>query len=215
MLELAEEGRLSDPAELTRQVQRMLADSKSAALTENFAGQWLQLRNLSTTIRPGDPFSLAFGETLRQALQRETELFFDYVVRENRSAIDLLTADFTFLNERVAEHYGIPNVQGSHFRKVTLLADSPRRGLLGHGSILTLTSHAIRTSPVLRGKWVLNNVLGTPPPEPPPNVPALEDRKTQAKVATMRDRMSAHRANPSCAACQPTDRPGRIRAREL
>jgi hypothetical protein len=201
LLELAEEGRLSDPAELTRQVQRMLADSKSGALTENFAGQWLQLRNLSTTIRPGDPFSLAFGETLRQALQRETELFFDYIVRENRSAIDLLTADFTFLNERVAEHYGIPNVQGTHFRKVTLPADSPRRGLLGHGSILTLTSHAIRTSPVLRGKWVLNNVLGTPPPEPPPNVPALEDRKTQAKVATMRDRMSAHRANPSCAAC--------------
>ena len=112
-----------------------------------------------------------------------------------------MTADYTFLNQRVAEHYGIPNVLGSHFRRVELPPESPRRGLLGHGSILTLTSHAIRTSPVLRGKWVLNNVLGTPPPEPPPNVPALVDRKTQAKVATMRDRMAAHRSNPTCAAC--------------
>ena len=201
LLVAAESGTLSDPAELTRQVERMLADPRSKAVTENFAGQWLQLRNLATTVRPGDPFSLAFGEALRQGLQRETELFFDSVVRDNRSAVELLTANYTFLNERVAEHYGIPNVQGNHFRRVILPPDSPRRGLLGHGSILTLTSHAIRTSPVLRGKWVLDNVLGTPPPEPPPNVPALVDQKTQAKVATMRDRMSAHRTNPSCSAC--------------
>ena len=122
-------------------------------------------------------------------------------MRENGAALDLLTADYTFLNERVAAHYGVPNVQGSHFRRVSMLAGSPRRGLLGHGSILTLTSHAIRTSPVLRGKWILNNILGTPPPDPPPNVPALVDRKTQAKTATLRERMQAHRDNPACAAC--------------
>ena len=136
LLVAAESGTLSDPAELTRQVERMLADPRSKAVTENFAGQWLQLRNLATTVRPGDPFSLAFGEALRQGLQRETELFFDSVVRDNRSAVELLTANYTFLNERVAGHYGIPNVQGNHFRRVTLPPDSPRRGLLGHGSIL-------------------------------------------------------------------------------
>ena len=201
LLEVAERGTLQDPVELERQVRRMLTDRRSEALTTNFAGQWLQLRNLETTVRPGDPYSLAFDESLRQGFLRETELFCDSIMRENRSLIEMLTADYTFLNARVARHYGIPNVQGSHFRRVTLPEDSPRRGLLGHGSILTLTSHAIRTSPVLRGKWILNNVLGTPPPDPPPNVPALEDRKTQAKVATMRDRMSQHRANPVCAAC--------------
>ena len=149
------------------------------------------------TVRPGDPYSLTFDETLRQAMWRETELFFESILRENRSVIELLTADYTFLNERLALHYGIPDVQGSHFRRVTLPADSPRRGILGHGSILTMTSHAIRTSPVFRGKWVLKNILGTPPPEPPPNVPALVDRKTQAKVQTMRERMAQHRANPA------------------
>ena len=201
LLRVAEAGRLSQD-ELERQVQRMLADPRSVSLTENFAGQWLQLRNLADpSVRPGDPYSLAFDESLRRGLIRETELFFDSVVRENRSVLDLLTADYTYLNERVATHYGIPNVQGSHFRRVTLPADSPRRGILGHGSILTLTSHAIRTSPVLRGKWILNNVLGSPPPDPPPNVPALADRKTQAKTTTMRERMSAHRDNPACAAC--------------
>ena len=202
LLAAADAGRLGDPAELERQVRRMVADLRSSALTENFAGQWLQLRNLADpSVRPGDPYSLAFDESLRQGLIRETELFFDSILRGNRSVLDLLTADYTWLNERVAAHYGIPNVQGSHFRRVNLPPDSPRRGILGHGSILTLTSHAIRTSPVLRGKWILNNVLGTPPPDPLPNVPALVDRKTQARTATMRQRMSAHRDNPACAAC--------------
>jgi len=122
-------------------------------------------------------------------------------VRENRSTLDLLTADYTYLNERVALHYGIPNVQGSHFRRVSLPADSPRRGILGHGSVLTLTSHAVRTSPVIRGKWLLSAILGTPPPDPPPNVPALGDERTQAKVETMRQRMAQHRANPVCSSC--------------
>ena len=202
LLRSAEAGRLSDPTELERQVWRMLADPRADALTRNFAGQWLQLRNLAdTAVRPGDPYSLAFDESLRRGMISETELFFDSIVRENGAALDLLTADYTFLNERVATHYGLPNVQGSHFRRVALPVQSPRRGLLGHGSILTLTSHAIRTSPVLRGKWILNNILGTPPPDPPPNVPALVDRKTQAKTATLRERMQAHRDNPACAAC--------------
>ena len=132
---------------------------------------------------------------------RETELFIDSIVRENRSLVELLTANYTFLNERVARHYEIPGIKGSHFRRVTQAADSPRRGLLGHGSVLTVTSHAIRTSPVKRGKWILENVLGTPPPDPPPDVPALDDKKTSAKVASLRERMSAHRANPVCASC--------------
>ena len=202
LLTVAEDGRLSEPAELERQVRRMIADPKSQALTENFAGQWLQFRNLADpSVRPGDPYSLAFDENLRQSFIRETELFFDSVVREDRSVLDLLDADYTYLNERLATHYGIPNVVDSHFRRVALPPDSPRGGILGHGSLLTLTSHALRTSPVLRGKWILNNVLGTPPPDPPPNVPALADRKTQAKTATMRERMRAHRDNPACAAC--------------
>ena len=201
LLQLAERGTLSSPAVLEQQVRRMVADPRSEAVTRNFAGQWLQLRNLEQAVRPGDPYALEFDETLRRAMLRETELFFDSVVREDRSVFDLLTADYTFLNERLADHYDMPNIQGGHFRRVLLPADSPRGGLLGHGSILTLTSHAIRTSPVLRGKWILNNILGTPPPDPPPNIPALNDKKTQAKVATMRERMSAHRANPACAAC--------------
>ena len=201
LLALAERGALSQPIELERQVRRMLADPRSSALTTNFVGQWLQLRNLATVVRPGEPYAVAFDETLRQAMITETELFFDSVVREDRSVLELLTADYTYLNARLAGHYDIPNVQGSHFRRVSLPADSPRGGLLGQGSILTLTSHAIRTSPVLRGKWILDNILGTPPPDPPPNVPALDDSKTQAKVATMRERMSAHRDNPVCAAC--------------
>ena len=201
LLDLAEQGRLSDPAVLERQVRRLLVDPRSEALTKNFSGQWLQLRNLEAVVRPGDPYSLAFDEALRQGMLRETELFIDSIVRENRSLVELLTANYTFLNERVARHYEIPGIKGSHFRRVTLAADSPRRGLLGHGSVLTVTSHAIRTSPVKRGKWILENVLGTPPPDPPPNIPALDDRKTSAKVASLRERMSAHRANPVCASC--------------
>ena len=201
LLALAEQGRLGDPAELERQVRRMVADPRSAALTENFAGQWLQLRNLETVVRPGDPYARTFDESLRQGLLRETQLFIDSILRDDRSLLDVLTADYTFLNERVARHYGLLGVQGSHFRRVQYPEDSPRLGLLGHGSVLTLTSHAIRTSPVNRGKWILDNILGTPPPDPPANVPALDDRKTQAKVATLRERMSAHRANPACASC--------------
>ena len=201
LLDAAEQGRLGDPAELERQVRRMVADPRSATLTTNFAAQWLQLRNLETTIRPGDPFSVAFDESLRQSMLRETELFVDRIVRDDRGMVELLTADYTFLNERLAEHYGIPGVTGSHFRRVDLPADGNRRGILGHGSILTLTSHAIRTSPVLRGKWILDNLLGTPPPDPPPNIPALNDQRTQARRPTLRERMEAHRNNPACSAC--------------
>ena len=207
LLDLAERGVRSQPAELDRQVRRMIADPRSKELTTNFTGQWLQLRNLATVVRPGAPYSVAFDETLRQAMITETELFFDHVVREDRGVLELLTADYTYLNGRLAGHYGIPNVQGSHFRLVTYPASSPRGGLLGQGSILTLTSHAIRTSPVLRGKWILNNILGTPPPDPPPNVPALDDRQTQLRVGTMRERMSAHRDNPACAACHAMSDP--------
>ena len=201
LLAAAEQGRLRDPAELERQVRRMIADPRSATLTTNFAAQWLQLRNLETTVRPGDPFSVAFDESLRQSMLRETELFVDSMVRDDRSMVELLTADYTFLNERLADHYGLPGVTGSHFRRVDLPAASPRRGILGHGSILTLTSHAIRTSPVLRGKWILDNLLGTPPPDPPANVPALNDQRTQAKRPTVRERLEAHRDNPACSAC--------------
>ncbi len=200
LLDAAAHGTLRTPAGLEAQVRRMLADPRAETLAENFGGQWLLVRNLPTS-RPGETYALAFDETLRRSMQRETELLLDSVVRENRSVLELLTADYTFLNERLARHYGIPNVQGSHFRRVALPADSPRRGLLGHGSILTVTSPAIRTSPVIRGKWILNNILGAPPPDPPPDVPALSDRRTQAKVQTMRERMAQHRANPGCASC--------------
>ena len=201
LLAVADEGRLTEPEELDRQVARMLADPRSVALTENFAGQWLHLRNLETVVRPGDPYSLVFDESLSQAMLRETQLFIDSIIREDRSLIELLTADYTYLNERLARHYDLTQVRGSQFRRVTLPAESPRRGLLGHGSVLTITSHAIRTSPVNRGKWILDNVLGTPPPDPPPNIPALDDKRTQQKVATLRERMSQHRANPVCASC--------------
>ena len=201
LLAAAEAGRLRDPGELERQVRRMVADPRSETLTTNFAAQWLQLRNLETTVRPGDPFSVAFDESLRQSMLRETRLFVDSIVRDDRSVVELLTAGYTFLDERLAEHYGIAGVAGSRFRRVDLPADSPRRGILGHGSVLTLTSHAIRTSPVLRGKWILDNLLGTPPPDPPPNIPALNDQRTQARRPTVRARLEAHRANPACSAC--------------
>jgi hypothetical protein len=200
LLTAAEQGKLKDPLALEQQVRRMLTDPRSESLTRNFAGQWLQLRNLDF-VRPGDPFSLAFDDSLRDALRRETEMFFDSIVRDKRPVLDLITANYTFLNERLALHYGIPNVLGSEFRRVQLADDSPRRGVLGQGSILTLTSHPNRTSPVLRGKWILKNILGTPPPDPPAVVPTIDDHKTQAKVATLRERLATHRAVEPCRSC--------------
>jgi hypothetical protein len=179
----------------------MLADPRAEALTANFAGQWLQLRNLAA-VTPSEVLFPDFDDSLRQAFRRETELFFDSVMREDRSLVALLNADYTFLNERLARHYGVPGIQGSHFRRVTL-TDENRRGLLGQGSILTITSHPVRTSPVFRGKWILDNLLGTPPPDPPANVPPLPE-KTGAYASrepSMRERMAKHRENVTCATC--------------
>ena len=199
LLAEASQGRLSTPAQIERQVRRMLADPKSQSLVNHFAGQWLQLRNVASILPNSDEFP-DFDDNLRRALRRETELLFQSVLREDRSVLDLLRADYTFLNERLARHYGVPNVYGSHFRRVQVAMDA-RRGLLGHGSILALTSHAERTSPVVRGKWVLENLLGTPPPPPPPDVPTLQENTAGAQPKTLRERMTAHRANPACAAC--------------
>jgi len=198
LLTAAERGELRDPAGVERQVRRMLADPRAEALVENFAGQWLYLRNLTGT-RPDPPSFPDFDDNLRQSLRRETELFFTSVMQEDRSVIDLLTADYTFVNERLARHYGIPGVYGDRFRRVPV-TDDRRRGLLGQGSVLTVTSYATRTSPVLRGKWVLENLLSAPPPPPPPNVPDLEDSPNTEGMA-IRDRMVKHRANPACASC--------------
>ena len=201
LLDAAIHGRLRNPAVLERQVRRMLADERSRALAENFAGQWLRLRNLEA-VRPLESLFPDFDEGLRHALRRETELFFDSLIRENRSVLELLTANYSFLNERLARHYGIPNVKGNEFQRVTF-ADDRRRGLLGQGSILTVTSPAIRTSPVQRGKWILENVLGTPPPPPPADVPPLPDEAGGSRKAALsiRDRMAQHRSNPVCAGC--------------
>jgi hypothetical protein len=200
LLAVAERGALRNDTELTRQVRRMLADPRAAAFVGNFAGQWLYLRNLDAVVPVQSEFP-DFDDTLRQGLKRETELFFGSIVQEDRSALDLLRADYTFVNERVARLYGMPHVKGSHFRRVTLPADSPRRGLLGHGSILTVTSYPDRTSPVVRGKWILENLLGTPPPPPPPDVPELSATSDQGGTLTMRERLAVHRSNPSCASC--------------
>jgi hypothetical protein len=177
----------------------MLADPRSSALVSNFAGQWLQLRNVRS-IQPNSDQFPDFDDNLRQAFQRETELLFDAVIHEDRNVLDLLRADFTFVNERLARHYGIPNVRGSRFRRVPVTDDS-RRGLLGHGSILAVTSHAERTSPVVRGKWILENILGTPPAPPPPDVPPLKADEEGEKPRTVREQMAEHRANPVCASC--------------
>ncbi len=198
LLAVASEGRLRTAAVLEQQVRRLLADPKSAALVKNFAGQWLQLRNVKSVLPNSDEFP-DFDDNLRQALLRETELLFDSLIREDRNVGDLLTADYTFLNERLARHYGVPDVYGSQFRRVPVTREE-RKGLLGHGSILALTSHAERTSPVVRGKWVLENILGTPPPPPPPDVPSLKERSGQ-KPQTMRELLAEHRANATCAAC--------------
>jgi len=199
LLDLAEGGKLSDPVVLEQQVRRLLKDSRSKALVSNFAAQWLQLRNLRA-INPDQDVFPYFEENLREAFRVETELFFESQLGEDRSVLELLSADYTFLNERLARHYGIANIYGSHFRRVELETEE-RRGLLGKGSILAVTSYANRTSPVLRGKWVLENILGTPPPPPPPNIPDLVESDQDGKALSMREAMEQHRANPVCATC--------------
>ena len=198
LLAVATRGGLKDPAALDRQVRRMLADPRADAMVTNFASQWLLLRELQNA-RPDSP---DFDGNLRQSFQRETELLFRTVMREDRSIIDLLDADFTFVDERLARHYAITGIRGSRTRRIQLEPNSPRRGLLGHGSVLTVTSAANRTSPVQRGKWVLENLLGTPPPQPPPGVETnLEKDAAQVKVTSLRQRMELHRTNPACASC--------------
>ena len=199
LLDVATSGTLRDPGVLEAQVRRMLADPRAETLVTNFAAQWLYLRNLPS-VSPNFIAFPDFDDTLRRAMRQETELFVKSIIQEDRSALELLTADYTFVNERLANHYGIPNIYGSHFRRVTLAPESPRRGLLGKGSILAVTAYATRTSPVVRGKWVLENLLGTPPPPPPPDVPPLSDEKSDG-VLSMRERMDQHRRNPVCAAC--------------
>jgi hypothetical protein len=198
LLDVAARGALDDPAVLEQQVRRMLADPRAEALVANFAGQWLFLRELRN-VRPDSP---DFDGNLRFSLQRETELLFRVILQEDRSVLDLLEADFTFVDERLARHYDIPNVRGSRVRRVALPPDSPRRGLLGHGSVLTLTSAANRTSPVVRGKWILENLLGAPPPQPPPGVETnLEEDPQQVKATSLRQRLELHRASSACSSC--------------
>ncbi|PWU06448.1 MAG: hypothetical protein C5B51_12215 [Terriglobia bacterium] len=200
LLDLAIAGKLKEPAVLEKQVRRMLTDSRSESLVNNFADQWLYLRNLEQIVPDAREFP-DFDDNLRQAMRRETELFFESIMREDRNVLDLLGANYTFLNERLAKHYGVPNVYDSHFRRVTFDANHVRGGLLGQGSILTLTSYADRTSPVIRGKWILTNMVGSPPPSPPPNVPPLQANGSAGKLLTMRERMASHRANQPCAGC--------------
>jgi cytochrome c5 len=200
LLDLAVRGKLKDPAVLEQQTRRMLADARSKALVDNFVGQWLLLRNIRS-VRPEPDLFPDFDEELRASFQRETELFVGNQLREDRGIVELLSADYTFLNERLARHYQIPNVFGSHFRRVTLDRDQQRGGLIGQGSLLMVTAYPNRTSPVLRGKWVLDSLLGTPPPQPPPDVPSLKDRDENGRVTSVRDRLEAHRKNPACAAC--------------
>ena len=199
LLTLADQGKLHDPAILRKQTRRMLNDVRSRALVSNFAGQWLQLRNLDTA-KPDPETFPEFDESLRRSLQQETELFFDSIVREDRSVLDLLEAKYTFLNQRLAEHYGVPGIYGSQFRKVAV-TDPNRIGLLGQGSVLTVTSYPNRTSVVQRGKWILENLLGAPPPPPPATVPELKPHGTDGRALTMREQMVEHRANPICSGC--------------
>jgi hypothetical protein len=199
LLQLAERGKLKDPSVLDQQVQRMLRDPRASALVANFAGQWLYLRNLRGHA-PDPNLFVEFDDNLRDAFQRETELFFESQLREDRSVIDLLRANYTFVNQRLARHYGIPGVYGSHFRRV-VFTDDRRAGLLGQGSILTVTSYAHRTSPVVRGKWLLENLLGAPPPPPPPNIPALKENNEGGKPTSVRERLEQHRKSPVCASC--------------
>ena len=199
LLQLAIDGKLNRPAVLESEVRRMLADPKSSALVENFAGQWLRLRNVRN-VSPNSDLFPDFDDNLRQAFRRETELLFDNIMRQDRNVLELMTANYTFVNERLARHYGIPGIYGSQFRRVPV-TEPARQGLLGQGSFLAATSHAERTSPVLRGKWVLENILGMPVPPPPPNVPPLKERASGEKPRTMREQMAEHRSNPACANC--------------
>ena len=215
LLALARQGQLSDPAILEQQVWRMLADRRAESLGTRFAGQWLRLQDLDKV----HPDTLKFpdhDEQLADAMRRETELFFSHLVQQDRSLLELLTADYTFVNERLGRHYGIPNIAGDHFRRVQLLGEE-RRGLLGHGSILTLTSHANRTSPVLRGKWIMAVLLGTPPPPPPPNIPDLEETEAvgDGRLLTVREAHGAASLQPCLYVVSPSDRPAGAGAREL
>jgi hypothetical protein len=205
LLTLAEQGRLKDAAVLEQQVRRMIEDPRSEALTRNFAGQWLALRNLEGHAPVVNQFP-DWDDNLRQAFRRETELLFDSMIREDHSVLELLTADYTFVNDRLAKHYGIPGVQGSRFRRVQLTGEfDVRRGLIGKGSMLTVSSQPGRTSPVMRGQWILSNIIGIPPPNPPPDVPDLEAQPADAagntRQPTMREQMEKHRANPACSGC--------------
>jgi hypothetical protein len=199
LLDLAARNELHKPEEFEKQVRRMLADERSRNLATNFAAQWLHLRNLES-ITPDLRLFPDFDDNLRKAFRQETELFVESVFRDDRSVLDLLQADYTFLNERLARHYGVPHVYGSRFRRVELGRDRQRGGLLRQGSILTVTSYATRTSPVLRGKWVLENMLGTPPPPPPANVPSLQETTVAASLP-IRERLAEHRSSASCAGC--------------
>jgi hypothetical protein len=194
-------GDFRQPRLLEEHVRRMLADPRSRSLVTNFASQWLHLRSLES-VTPDLRLFPNFDDNLRQAFREETELFFESIVREDRSIRDILGANYTFLNERLARHYGIPHIYGSHFRRVSFGDDANRQrgGLLRHGSILTVTSYATRTSPVIRGHWILANLVGAPPPPPPPNIPSLDDNTVSASLP-IRERLAVHRANPSCASC--------------
>jgi hypothetical protein len=199
LLEAASRQKLANTAVFDPQVERMLSDPRSRALIDNFAGQWLELRNLRNVQPNTDEFP-DFDDNLRRSFRRETEMLFESIIREDRSIFDLLTANYTFVNERLARHYGIPDIYGSRFRRVTV-SEEARKGMLGHGSILALTSHATRTSPVVRGKWILENILGTPIPPPPPNVPPLKENQEGERPQTMREQMAEHRVNAVCAGC--------------
>jgi hypothetical protein len=196
LLSVAASGRLHEPAVLEQQARRMLADPKSQTLVTSFGDQWLYLREL----KAARPEAKGFNDNLRQGFRRETEMLLESILREDRSVIDLLNADYTFVDETLAKHYGIPDVRGSRFRRVPV-TDEDRRGLLGQGSFLLVTSVVNRTSPVARGKWILENILGVVPPLPPPNVPALEATEGAKKAASVREQMEQHRNNPTCAAC--------------
>jgi hypothetical protein len=200
LLDLAEKEQLREPDVLQAQVERMLADSRSDALIENFVGQWLQLRNLETRVKPDFLLYPDFDDNLRKAFRRETEMLFASVLREGRPVHELMNANYTFVNERLARHYGIPRVYGSRFRRVEV-ADPNRWGLFGHGSLLALTSAASRTSPIIRGKFIVTEFWNNPPPPPPADVPPLEESAPKDRPSTVREQLELHRADPNCAAC--------------